>query len=115
MDKITRVNVLFCPCVVRKYSAHVGTKVLNMRHQAQKGFSGIFFGIQLYQRGYLLYVPSTRKIISLYDVIFDERFSIVLAYTSQNYSEAMVMRPDMTLTHCATSSRGRNGDIITIT
>ena len=29
---------LFCPCVVRKATAHVGTKALNMRHQAQKGF-----------------------------------------------------------------------------
>ena len=42
--------VLFCPCVVRKATAHVGTKTLNMRHQAQKGFRSIFVGIQQHQK-----------------------------------------------------------------
>ena len=35
---VSYLRVLFCPCVVRKATAHVGTKALNMRHQAQKGF-----------------------------------------------------------------------------
>ena len=34
----SHVRVLLCPCVVRKATAHVGTKTLNMRHQAQEGF-----------------------------------------------------------------------------
>ena len=33
---VSRLHVLFCPCVVRKATAHVDTKLLNMRHQAQK-------------------------------------------------------------------------------
>ena len=37
--------VLFFPSVVRKATAHVETKALNMRHQVQKGFCGIFVGI----------------------------------------------------------------------
>ena len=60
-----------------------------------------------------MYLPSTRKIISSYDVVFDESFSSALSYTSQPYSEAMVMRPDVTYTPCATSSREQTGDIIT--
>ena len=40
-----------------------------------------------------MYVPSTNKIISSYDVVFDESFSSVLAYMSRPYSEAMAMRP----------------------
>ena len=36
---VSHLRVLFCPFVVRKDTAHVGTKTLNMRHQAQKGFS----------------------------------------------------------------------------
>ena len=36
---VSHLHVLFFPCVVRKTTAHVGTKALNMRHQAQKGFS----------------------------------------------------------------------------
>ena len=42
---VSHLRVLFCQCVVRKATAHVGTKALNMRHQAQKGFRGIFVGI----------------------------------------------------------------------
>ena len=42
---VSHLRVLFCQCVVRKATAHVGTKTLNMRHLAQKGFRGIFVGI----------------------------------------------------------------------
>ena len=60
---VSHLRVLFFPCVVRKSTAHVETKALNMRHQAQKGFRGIFVGIPQHQKGYLVYVPSTRKAI----------------------------------------------------
>ena len=60
-----------------------------------------------------MYVPSTRMIISSYDVIFDESFSSELAYTSQPYSEAIAMRPEMRYTPCATSSRKQSDNIIT--
>ena len=76
-----------------------------MRHQAQKGFRGIFVGIPEHQKVYLVYVPSTRKIISSYDVVFDEIFSCALAYTSRPYSEAMAMRPAVTYTLHAMSSK----------
>ena len=66
---VSHLRVLFCPCVVWKATAHVVTKALNMRHQAQKGFRGIFVGISQHQKGYLVYVPSTRKVISSYDVV----------------------------------------------
>ena len=68
---VSHVRVLLCPCVVRKATAHVETKTLNMRHKAQKGFRGIFVGIPQHQKLYLVYVPSTRNIISSYDVMFD--------------------------------------------
>ena len=35
---ISNLRVLFCPCVVRKATAHVDKKALNMRHQAQNVF-----------------------------------------------------------------------------
>ena len=78
---VSHLRVLFCPCVVRKATAHVEIKALNMRHQAQKGFRGIFVGIPEHQKGYLVYIPSTRKMISSYDVVFDEIVSSALAYT----------------------------------
>ena len=42
---VSHLRVLFFPCVVCKDTAHVETKTLNMRHQAQTGFRGIFVGI----------------------------------------------------------------------
>ena len=80
-----------------------------------KVFFGIFVGIPQHQKGYLVYVPSTRKIISSYDVVFDESFSSTLAYTSQPYSEAMAMRLYVTYTICSTSSRAQTGGIIMLT
>ena len=47
---VSHLHVLSCPCVVRKDMAHVETKTLNMRHQAQKGFRGIFVGIPQHGR-----------------------------------------------------------------
>ena len=60
-----------------------------------------------------MYVPSTRKIKSSYDVVFDESFSSVLAYTSRPYSEAMVMRPEVTYTPYTKSSKEQTFDVIT--
>ena len=112
---VSHLRVLFCPCVVRKATAHVGTKALNMRHQAQKYFCGIFVGIPQHRKVYLVYVLSSRRIISSYNVVFDESFSSALEYTSQPYSEEMTMRPAVTYTPCSKSLREQTGDIITFT
>ena len=60
-----------------------------------------------------MYVPSTRKVISLYDVVFDKSFSSALSYTSQPYSEAMAVHPTVTYTPYATTSKELTGDVIT--
>ena len=86
-----------------------------MRHQAPKGFCSIFVGIPEQQKGYLVYVPSTRKVISSYDVVFDEGVLGALAYTSRPYSEEMVMRQAVTYTPFSTSSKEQTGDVITFT
>ena len=46
----SHLRVLFFPCVVRKTTAHVETKTLNINHQEQKGFHGIFIGIPEHQK-----------------------------------------------------------------
>ena len=68
---VSHLCVLFCACVVRKPTEHIGTKAINMCHQAQNIFRNILFGIPQHQKGYRVYVPSTRKIISSYDIVFD--------------------------------------------
>ena len=45
--------------------------------------------------------------------MFDKSFSSALSYTSRPYSEAMAMRPAVTYTPYATSSKEQTGDIIT--
>ena len=57
---VSHLCVLFCPCVVCKATVHVETKTLNMRHQAHKGFRRIFVGIPQNQKGYIVYLTSTR-------------------------------------------------------
>ena len=47
---VSHLRVLFCPCVVQKAMAHIETKTLDMRHQAQKGFRGIFVRIPEHQK-----------------------------------------------------------------
>ena len=60
-----------------------------------------------------MYVPSTKKVISSYDVVLDEKNSSTLAYTSQQYSEAMDIRTAVTYTPYATYSKEKTGSIIT--
>ena len=110
---ISHLNVLFLPCVVRKITVHVGTEALNMRHQAQKGYRGIFVGIPQHQKVYLVYVPHKRKIVYSYDVVFGESLSSVLAYTSQSYSEAMAMQPAFSYILYSISSKEQTDVIIT--
>ena len=62
-----------------------------------------------------MYVPSINKIISSYDVVFDESVSSILAYTSQPYAEAMYMRLSMTYTLYDKYSQKKTRNIITFT
>ena len=60
---VTNLHDLFFPCVVRKATEIFYTKALNMRHQPQKGFRGVFITIPQHQKGYLIYIPCTQKIV----------------------------------------------------
>ena len=102
---VSHLPVLFCLCVVRKATAHVETKTLNMHHQSQTGFCSIFVRIKQHQTLFLVYVPRTRKVIFSYEVVFDKSFSSALSYTSRPYAEAMAMHPAVTYTPYATSSK----------
>ena len=84
-----------------------------MRNQSQREFRAIFVGIPQHQKGYLVYVPINRKVILSYNIVFDESFSSALSYTSRPYAEAMAMRPTVTYTPYATSSKEQTGDVIT--
>ena len=110
---VSHFCVLFYPCVVRKDTVYVDKMALNMHHQAQTHSRGILVGISQHQKRYHVYLPSTWKIISSYYIVFDESFSIALAYTSLPYSETIAMRLYVSYTPCAISSKGKTGDKLT--
>ena len=112
---VSHSRVLFFTCVVRKATTHVVKKGLNMRHQAQTIFCGVFVGFTQHQKGYLVCITSIRKIISSYDVVFDNSIFSMLAYMSQPYAEAMAMRRAVSYILCATYSKEQTSDIITFT
>ena len=91
---------------------HVDTKVLNMHHQSQKRFRVIFIGIPQHQKGYLIYVPITWKIVSSHDVVLDETCSSELAYTPRLYSEALTTQPAVLYILYSTPSREQTENII---
>ena len=84
-----------------------------MRHQSQNLFRGLFVGIQQHQKGYLVYVPSTCKIVSSHDIISDKIFSSQLSYKSHPYSESLNMQPAISYIPYDTSYHEQTGDIIT--
>ena len=45
--------------------------------------------------------------------MFEESFYSALSYTSRPYAEAMEMRPEVTYSPYATSSKKQTGDVIT--
>ena len=112
---ISHLHVLFCPGVLQKATAHVGTKPLKIHHQAQKVFWGIFVGIPQHQKGYILYISHKHNIVSSYNIIFDDILSSNLKYTSQPYSEAMDMQPAVLYKWFSASSKEKTSDIITFT
>ena len=91
-NSVSKLRILLCLCVVKKSTANVETKALSMRHQSQKGFRGFFVEIPQHQKGYIIYVPSTRRIVSSHEVVFDKNKYSTLAYTSRPYSEALDMQ-----------------------
>ena len=67
------MRVISSMCCTKRQGACLDKDVKHASPSA-KGFRSIFDGIQEHQKGYLVYVPSTRKIISSYDDVFDKIF-----------------------------------------
>ena len=88
-------------------------KVVKYVSSSAKGFSHYICWNSTSSKGYLVYIPCTRKIISSYDVVFGGSFSSKLAYTSRPYAEAIAMRPAVSYTPYAISAREKTGNKIT--
>ena len=64
------------------------------------------------KKEYLLYAPSTQKIVYSHDVAFGKSFSSALEYTSCPYSESLTMQPVVSYIPNATSYYEQTGNII---
>ena len=58
-------------------------------------------------------ILSSLYLVNTKDILFDDIFSSLLAYTSQSYSEAMAMLPSVIYTPYNTYSKEQTGDILT--
>ena len=102
---ILHLRVLFCPCVVWKPTAHVGTKSLNMSHQAQKCFAVSSLELYSIKKGILFMYHTNRRLYLRTN--FYEIFSSELIYTLQPYAEAVGMQPAVSYITYDTYSRGK--------
>ena len=109
---VSNVRVLFCPCILQNSTAHVETKTLNICHQSPKQLC-YFRCNPTTSKGYLICVPSTWKIFSSIDVVFDEAFYSALVYTSHPYSKALPMRSEVSYIMYTVLSHEQTRKIIT--
>ena len=117
---INRFRVLFCPCIMKKYTAT--KKLANgksisedvKKKYAQRGFRGVFIGFDQKTNGYLAYVPVTRQIVTSKDIIFDESFASTLAEGDRPFKEAMAVRPFFDLPVPWEDITDHTGDITTM-
>ena len=116
---IKRFRVLFCPCVFKKYTATThdhNNKLIHINVQkrfSQRGARGIFIGFDHHTPGYLIFIPSTRQIITSIDVIFDEYFLSALIHKTRAYREALLTRPINDITTDPNDITDHTGDIST--
>ena len=89
-------------CCTEIYCIH-WDKDVKYASPSTKGFLQYLSWNSMASKVYFVYVPSMRKIISSYDIVFDESFSRALSYNSQSFAEAMHMRLYVKYTPCAVS------------
>ena len=104
--RVSSFRVFGCPCVAKKFSvalnditstAHISVRNRrrnNIRnHTSQRGVRGIFIGFPHNQKGFQIYVPSTRQTKTSLDVEFDEHFKTAIAYNWKPFNDSLTLRP----------------------
>jgi hypothetical protein len=86
---IAHLRVFGCPVVIRKWTSsdHTNGK------QTERGIRGIFIGLDIHQKGYVMYSPGSRSIVVSDDVLFDEQFYSAIALTWQKFQDGIALRP----------------------
>jgi hypothetical protein len=74
---ISRFRVFGCPTVVRRWMTKQSSKGM----QTERGIRGIFIGFHVSNKGYVIYNPGSRQIVTSEDVTFDEHFNLAITTT----------------------------------
>ena len=92
---IRRFRVPFCPCVVNiDQRRDVDTRqTLDRRNHPERGIRGIHVGLPRNSAGWLVYIPSTGKVLVSADVSFDEDFLSSVTYTDTRLPGGIVSQP----------------------
>ena len=92
---IRRFRVPFCPCVVNiDQRRDVDTRqTLDRRNHPKRGIHGIHVGLPRNSAGWLVYIPSTGKVLVSADVSFDEDFLSSVTYTDTRLPGGIVSQP----------------------
>ena len=78
---------------------------------SQQGIRGIFIGFPRNQKGYQIYIPSTRKAKISLDVEFDEYFKTAIAYTWKPFNDSLFLRPSTGNSNLPNDPAEHTGDI----
>ncbi len=92
--RVSHFRVFGCPCIAKKWTISVDGKPEVNSKGTQRGIRGIHLGFSPTQKGWLLYVPSTRQIVISGDVICDETFASTVAETWRPFHDALALRPE---------------------
>ena len=108
---VSNIYVLFFHVLYEK-QPHMLTEDVKMRYQSQTGFGLSLLELYSTKKGnsytYLVHGNSFSR-----DVLFDKILYSELAYTSRQYSESLVTRPEISYILYAISSHEQTGGTIT--
>lgn len=96
-----------CPVVAPRWV----TKQSSQGKQTERGVRGIFLGFNANDKGYLVYCPGSRTIVTSEDLTFDEYFSTAIATSWQQPKDAMELCPGATDVPLVNDTIERTGDI----
>jgi len=99
--------VFGCPVVAPRWV----TKQSSQGKQTERGVRGSFLGFNANNKGYLVYCPSSRTIVTSKDLTFDEYFSTAIATSWQQPKDAMELCPGATDVPLVNDTIERTGDI----
>jgi len=87
--RISHLRTFCCPVIVRKWTASNKSN----GKQTERGVCGIYIGLDMHQKGYVIYCPDSRVIAISENIIFDEHFSSAIAHTWQKYHDGITLCP----------------------